>query len=73
MKRKTKQANAATLSEAMQPAVQEIMRRLTPPEEVRRHFQSARLELLKGIRALLDARIERLSKGKSKGEQIEIE
>jgi hypothetical protein len=44
-----------------------------PPEEARRHFDAARVEFLKGLRALLDARIEHISKAKAKGEKIAVE
>lgn len=54
-------------------AVTEILHRLRPPEEARRHFQNARLEVLKGLRALIDARIERRSAGPSRGQQISVE
>ena len=51
----------------------ELLRRLGPPEGVRKHFETARLEILKGIRAILDARIEQVSKRNRKGEKIEVE
>jgi hypothetical protein len=49
------------------------LHKLAPPEEARRHFESARLEFLKGLRALVDARIEQVSKHKTKGEKIRVE
>jgi hypothetical protein len=55
------------------PALTELLRRLGPPEEVRRHFSAARVEFLKGLRALIDARIEQVSKATAKGEKIEVE
>jgi hypothetical protein len=55
------------------PALSELLRRLGPPEEVRRHFTAARVEFLKGLRALIDARIEQVSKANAKGEKIEVE
>jgi hypothetical protein len=55
------------------PLVSDLLRRLGPPEEARRHFDAARLEILKGLRALLDARIERLSKADRRGEKIKVE
>ena len=55
------------------PPLLELLRRLAPPEEARRHFQSARIEMLKGFRALIDARIERFSKATRKGEKIDLE
>ncbi len=55
------------------PALTELLRKLGPPEQARAHFETARVEFLKGRRALLDARIEHFSKQASKGEKIEVE
>lgn len=54
------------------PALSEFLRRWGPPEEARKHFETARLEVLKGLRALLDARIDQVSKNRSKGQKIEV-
>jgi hypothetical protein len=43
------------------------------PEETQKHFRAARVEALKGIRTLLDARIERLSKQAHAGTKITVE
>jgi hypothetical protein len=43
------------------------------PEDTREHFRNARLEMLKGIRSMLDARIEHLSKNNPKGAKIAVE
>lgn len=43
------------------------------PEETQKHFRAARVEALKGIRTLLDARIERLSKQTPTGTKINVE
>jgi hypothetical protein len=43
------------------------------PEETHKHFRAARVEVLKGIRSLLDARIERLSKQTPTGTKITVE
>ena len=53
------------------PLLTELLRRLGPPEAARQHFDAARLEFLKGVRALLDARIAQVSK--PRGEKIEVE
>jgi outer membrane protein TolC len=50
-----------------------LLKRLGPPEPARRHFDAARLEFLKGLRELLDARIAQCSKRKAKGEKINVE
>ena len=43
------------------------------PEQTQEHFRTARIEVLKGIRSLLDARIERLSQHESKGTSVTVE
>ena len=55
------------------PVLTDVLRRLGPPEQAREHFDAARIEFLKGLRALLDARIERISKSKARGEKIKVE
>ena len=59
--------------QGMMPVLTDLLRRLGPPDQARRHFESARMEFLKGIRALLDARIEQVSKQSRKGEKIAVE
>jgi len=76
MNKKTKskrsaKANGRSVRQGSGPGLTEFLRRLRPPEEARRHFEAARLEILKGLRALLDARIERRSQ--SKGKKISVE
>ena len=44
-----------------------------PPDEVRRHFRQARVEVLKGFRELIDLRIARLNRGDSKGTRVVVE
>lgn len=48
------------------PALTGLLGRLGPAK-AREHFRSARVEMLKGMRALLDARIERLSRSQTAG------
>jgi hypothetical protein len=62
---------ARCICQGTMPILTELLRRIGPPEPARRHFDAARLELLKGLRALLDARIADVSK--PKGEKIEVE
>jgi hypothetical protein len=42
-------------------------------EATRNHFRSSRVEFLKGIRSLLDARIARLSHEEHKGTRVTVE
>jgi hypothetical protein len=55
------------------PTLTEILRKLGPDESVRQHFQNARIEFLKGIRALVDQRIQDLSRSAPKGAKIVVE
>ena len=77
MNKKTKRApnvsGGTCLCQGAGPALSELLRRLGPPAEARRHFETARLEFLKGLRAVLDARIEQRSKATAKGENITVE
>lgn len=43
------------------------------PPEVREHFNNSRIEFLKGIRAVIDSRIEHLSKAAPHGTKIAVE
>jgi hypothetical protein len=74
MKKNTKSAAGGTCAcQGVGPAMTELLQRLAPPEEVRRHFDAARVEFLKGLRALIDARIEGLTKPKARGQAIKVE
>lgn len=41
--------------------------------KVREHFTNSRIEFLKGIRAVIDSRIEHLSKASQRGTKIAVE
>jgi hypothetical protein len=43
------------------------------PEGTQEHFRNARVEVLKGIRSMLDARIERMSQHAQKGTKVKVE
>jgi hypothetical protein len=43
------------------------------PPKVREHFTNSRIEFLKGIRAVIDSRIERLSNTAQRGTKIAVE
>jgi hypothetical protein len=76
MKKKTKSptsAGSSCLCQGTGPAMTELLQRLAPPAEARRHFDTARVEFLQGLRAVLDARIERLTKPKARGQAIKVE
>jgi hypothetical protein len=43
------------------------------PERTQEHFRNARIEVLKGIRSLLDSRIEHLAQHAQKGTKVPVE
>ncbi len=77
MNKKTRQSpksqGGSCLCYGAGPVLSELMRRLGPPEQARRHFDAARVEFLKGLRAVIDARIDQVSKANTKGEKINIQ
>jgi len=54
------------------PQIEAIMAHCWP-DSTQEHFRNARIEALKGIRSLLDARIERLSQHTQKGTKVTVE
>jgi len=47
---------------------------LTPPQSACKHFREARIEFLRGIREIIDHRIDRLSRDSaSKGTRVTVE
>jgi len=75
MKRRIARRTSAEtrLCETLEVAFMEMIRRFGPPAEARKHFDMARVEILKGIRAIVDARIEQVSKRDRKGQKIQVE
>lgn len=56
------------------PMLSELLKRLGPDESVRQHFRNARIEVLKGLREMLDRRIAELSKPvQPKGAKVVVE
>ncbi len=47
--------------------LEEAAEMLFPPEAARNHFREARIEFLRGIRDVIDHRIDRISRTKSTG------
>lgn len=72
-KRSRKTASGPCLCGCTGPLLSDLLRRLGPPEPARRHFDAARVEFLKGLRAVLDARIAQVSKRGARGEKINVE
>ncbi len=54
-------------------AFQEAADAFLPPESAAKHFRQARVEVWRGIRELVDLRIEHLSRDQSKGTRVVVE
>ena len=54
-------------------ALSRVFKMMGGSEEVSNHFRQSRLEFLKGVRALLDERIEHLGKSGHKGTRVVVE
>ena len=57
------------------PVISEMLRQFGPPEAARQHFQTARDEMLKGVRAMLDKHIQDISKpaASTRGSKVSID
>jgi hypothetical protein len=54
------------------PQLEAIMDHIWPAD-TREHFRNARIEVLKGMRSIIDARIARLSQHEAKGTKLTVE
>lgn len=77
---KTKRTSASTRREpvrgpceAFGAELDRLFASLAPAEEARAHFHNAIIEMMKGVRAVLDDRIRRASDPSAKGTSIPIE
>ena len=53
--------------------IAQLMRKLGPSESVAEHFRNARIEVLKGIRQMIDERIEHAGRSGQKGTSFGVE
>lgn len=53
--------------------LEQVREHLNLSPEIREHFTSSRIEFLKGIRAVIDSRIEHLSSKGARGTKIAVE
>ncbi len=53
--------------------LKQFLRSLEPAPEAVQHFRNARVEMLKGMRELIDRRIENLSRRETHGKKINVE
>jgi hypothetical protein len=53
--------------------VMKLLRSLGPSDEVLNHFRSARVEVLKGFRQMIDDRIARTESSQAKGTRVPVD
>jgi hypothetical protein len=53
--------------------LKQVLRSLEPSPKVTEHFRNARIEVLKGLRQVIDNRIEHLSRSDQPGRKIVVE
>ena len=59
--------------DAIAQEIKSVLRSLEPAPDVSEHFRNARIEMLKGLRQMIDNRIESLSKAGETGRKITVE
>ena len=62
-----------TICDCVRKGLEAIAQTFTPPEAAGKHFREAHIEMLRGFRALIDDRIEHLSRAKSTGTRVVVE
>lgn len=55
------------------PAVSDMLRMMMPSEAAAEHFRNGTIEFLKGVRELLDHRIQTMSETPAKGTKLNVE
>jgi hypothetical protein len=59
--------------DAVAAEIKNILRCFEPDPGVAAHFRNARIEMLKGVRQMIDNRIDRLSRTSDTGQKITVE
>lgn len=66
-------AHIDTICDFVRCTLEAVSDALTPPEPAGRHFRESRIEFLRGVRALIDHRIDNLSRKNQSGERVTVE
>jgi hypothetical protein len=65
--------NVDAFCDALRDSLREMADAVTPPEAAMEHFRQSRIEFLKGVRELIDHRIDRMSRPKNEGTTVVVE
>jgi hypothetical protein len=66
-------AHIDAICDCIRKGLETISDALTPPEAARKHFRESRIEFLRGIREVIDHRIDHLSRRGDEGTRITVE
>jgi hypothetical protein len=66
-------AHIDTICDFVRHTLETVSDAITPPEPASRHFRESRIEFLRGIRALIDHRIDSLSRKNQGGTRVTVE
>lgn len=61
------------LCDSIREGLHHLADMVTPPQSARDHFRESRIEVLKGIRDIVDHRIDRLSRRQSQGSRVPVD
>jgi hypothetical protein len=65
--------NVDAFCDALRDGLRQVADTVTPPESAMGHFRESRIEFLRGIREIIDHRINRMSRTKSAGSSVVVE
>jgi hypothetical protein len=66
-------AHIDTICDFVRQALETVSDAITPPESASQHFRESRIEFLRGVRALIDHRIDSLSRKDQGGSRVTVE
>ena len=62
-----------SVCDGIRKGMEAIFDAVIPPQQAMNHFREARIEVLRGIRAIIDHRIDRLSRRDTQGARVTVE
>lgn len=66
-------AHIDSVCDCIRKGLETLSDAITPPESACSHFREARIEVLRGIREIIDHRIQHLSRDKGTGTRVVVE
>lgn len=71
--RKSTAAPIDAFCDSLREGLHRVADALTPPQSALDHFRESRIEMLRGMRDILDHRIDRLSRRGSQGTRVTVD